>query len=117
MRRDLSRLDDILAAADDVVDFSAGLDRQGFENQKAVRYAILHSLTIVGEAASRLSDELRVRHPEIPWRRIIAFRHRLVHAYGELDLELVWEVARTLVPELRRQIANIRSQFPHDPEQ
>jgi uncharacterized protein with HEPN domain len=91
-------------------------DLHGFQNEKVVRYGILHSLTIIGEAANRLSEELRVKRGEIPWRRIIAFRHRLVHNYGERDLELVWEVARTLVPELRSQVASIRSTFPRELE-
>jgi uncharacterized protein with HEPN domain len=113
---DRARLDDILTASDDIAGFCEGLDLRGFENEKVVRYAILHSLTIIGEAANRLSEELRVKHGEIPWRRIIAFRHRLVHNYGELDLELVWEVARTLVPELRSQVAGIRATFPKELE-
>ena len=68
-------------------------------------------MTIIGEASSRLTGSLREAHEEIPWRRIIAFRHRLVHNYGELDLELVWEVARKLVPRLRDQVAVIRAGF------
>jgi len=58
MRRDLDRLDDILAASDDVMSFCDGLDRRDFESQKVVRYAILHSLTIIGEAANGLSEAL-----------------------------------------------------------
>ena len=67
MNRDLDRLDDILAAASDVMEFCAPLDRESLESQKAVRYAVLHSLTIIGEAASRLTEELRARHDQIPW--------------------------------------------------
>jgi uncharacterized protein with HEPN domain len=50
--------------------------------EKPIRYPILHSLNIIGEAASRLSKDLRDAHPEILWRRIVAFRHRIVHGYG-----------------------------------
>ena len=114
MNRDLDRLDDILAAASDVMEFCATLDRESFGSQKAVRYAVLHSLTIIGEAASRLTQELRARHGQIPWRRIIAFRHRLVHGYGDVDLDLVWEIARTLVPELRDQVTRVRAEFPEE---
>lgn len=115
MQRDLDRLEDILAAADDVMDFCSGLSRAEFEKNKTTRYAILHSLTIIGEAASRLSEEFRASHPTVPWRRIIAFRHRLVHGYGDLDLDLIWEVALTMTPQLRIQIAHLRSEFPEEP--
>ena len=109
-----ARLDDILTAAADVMEFHGGLTRDRFETEKAQRLAILHSLTIIGEAAGRLSEQLRANHPEVPWRRIIAFRNRLVHGYGELDLDLVWEVAEKLVPPLREQIAAIRLAFPEE---
>ena len=61
MNRDLDRLDDILAAASGAMEFCATLDRESFRSQKAVRYAVLHSLTIIGEAAS-LTEELRAQH-------------------------------------------------------
>jgi uncharacterized protein with HEPN domain len=93
-----------------------GIIRSGFEREKTTRYAILHSLTIIGEAASRLSEPLRGAYPEIPWRRIIAFRHRLVHGYGDLDLELVWLVATTMVPELRAQVVRVLAEFPEEHE-
>lgn len=95
-----------------MLEFVAGLTEADFRNRKTERFAILHSLTIIGEAASRLSEEFRVSHPEVPWRRIIAFRHRLVHGYGELDLDLVWEIARVLTPELQRQLGRLREEFP-----
>ena len=111
MQPDLQLLVDILAAADDVLAFSCALDLPAFTTQKATRYAILHSLTIIGEASGRLSENFREHHSEIPWRRIIAFRHRIVHGYGELDLELVWEVTVRLVPQLRVQVASIMEQI------
>ena len=59
------------------------------------------------EAISRLSIELRERHPEVPWRQIIAVRHRIVHAYFDLDWQILWDAAIDDIPELRRQVLNI----------
>ena len=101
MQRDVDRPDDILTGRTLRWNSMAGLTRDRFETEKAQRLAILHSLTIIGEAAGRLSEPLTANHPEVPWRRISAFRNRLVHGYGELDLDLVWEVAGKLVPQLR----------------
>lgn len=56
MQADIQRLEDILVAADGVAEFCSGLDVHEFRVEKTVRYAILHSLTIIGEAANRLSD-------------------------------------------------------------
>jgi len=69
--------------------------------------AVLHHLTVIGEAISRLSVELRERHPEVPWRQIIAVRHRIVHAYFDLDWQILWDAAIDDIPELRRQVLNI----------
>jgi uncharacterized protein with HEPN domain len=74
---------------------------------------VLHHLTVIGESASQLSDQFRERHPEVPWRQIIAVRHRIVHAYFELDWQTLWEAASTDVPDLRNQIRRIlSSEFP-----
>lgn len=111
MQRDLSLLEDILVAAADINEFYGALTRESFVEQKALRLAILHSLTIIGEAAARLTEELRSKHPDVPWRRISAFRNRLVHGYGDLDLDLVWEISGKLVPVLNDQITTIRAEL------
>lgn len=61
--------------------------------------AVLHHLTVIGEAISRLSTPLRERHPEVPWRQIMAVRHRIVHAYFDLDWKILWEAASSEIPE------------------
>jgi uncharacterized protein with HEPN domain len=73
----------------------------------------LHHLTVIGEAISRLSVELRARYPDVPWRQIIAVRHRIVHAYFDLDWQILWDTAIDDIPELRRQVLNIvTTEFP-----
>ena len=69
--------------------------------------AVLHHLTVIGEAISRLSVDLRERHPHVPWRQIIAVRHRIVHAYFDLDWQILWDAATIDIPELRRQVREI----------
>jgi len=64
-------------------------------------------LTVIGEAISRLPVDLRERHPQVPWRQIIAVRHRIVHAYFDLDLQILWDAAIGDIPELRRQVHEI----------
>ena len=104
MQRDKDRLKDILAATIDIGVFVEGLDFESFLEEREKRYSVLYALTIVGEASNHVSPDLRARHVVIPWRSIIDFRHRVVHGYSDLDLELVWQVAINLVPALREQI-------------
>lgn len=75
--------------------------------------AMLHHLTVIGEAISRLSAPLRDSHPEVPWRKIIAVRHRIVHASFDLDLQTLWDAAIEDIPLLRQQIlALLVQEFP-----
>ena len=75
-----------------------------FAKDRRSQLAILKSVEIVGEAASRLSAEAKERHPDIPWREIVGMRNRLVHAYFDIDLRLVWETADSDIPVLVAQL-------------
>lgn len=107
MRREALFLRDVLEAADAVVGFLAGIDREAFLQSDLIRSAVLHKLTIIGEAAARLPQELRDRYPLIPWRQIVGFRNIAVHAYFSVDWQIVWTAASENVPELRRDVADI----------
>lgn len=65
-----------------------------------LRSAVERQVEIIGEAACGISDTFKVDHPQIPWRPIMAQRHRLAHEYGEIDDALIWAVATIHVPRL-----------------
>ncbi len=112
MRRDELYLRDIVEAADHIAQFVAGLELSGFQESELTRSAVVQKLTVIGEAAARLSDDLEARHREIPWPRIVAFRNILVHAYFGIDWPVVWLAATKQVPELRDRVMSIlRAEF------
>jgi uncharacterized protein with HEPN domain len=61
-------------------------------------------LQIIGEAASKLSADLRTAHPEVPWSRIIGMRNVLIHDYLAIDIDIVWTAVERDLPQLRGQI-------------
>ena len=63
-------------------------------------FALARAIEIVGEAASKVSATTRLSSPAIPWNLIIAMRNRVVHAYFEIDLEIVWKTATEELPAL-----------------
>jgi uncharacterized protein with HEPN domain len=63
--------------------------------------AILHRLETLSEAVLHLSDSLKQRHPEIPWRAIADFRNRLAHGYLDVKPERVWDVVLASLPDLK----------------
>lgn len=107
MRDDHLYLTDIIEAANAIQDFVAGHTDESFEQNALVRSAVLQQLTIIGEAASRLTPDIRKRHSDIEWSDAIAFRNRVVHAYFSIVWSIVWDTATGNVPDLARQIAAI----------
>jgi uncharacterized protein with HEPN domain len=65
----------------------------------------------LAEAASRVSNQLREKHPEVAWGGMIGMRHVLVHGYFETDRELVWKVVENDIPKLKIQIEKILAQL------
>lgn len=92
--RDAALLLDMLLAARDARSFVAGLDEAGFLASRLHQNAAIRSLEVIGEAAGKVSPATAAAHPEIPWREITGMRHRLIHGYGEVRLDLVWLVLR-----------------------
>jgi len=113
MRPDRLYLLDIIEAADRVDVHLTEQNHDSFLANVTRQAAVLHELTVIGEAASRLSETLRQAHPATPWAKIIAFRNVVVHEYFGLSWEIVWNTATDLVPELRRQVAAVlKAEFP-----
>lgn len=106
MRDDHQRLVDILDAIDRI-DRHTGGGRAAFERDELVQTWVLRHLQLIGEAARRLSGEVRTQHPEVPWAAIVALRNFLVHDYFAVNLEIVWQVVDRDLPALRSQVEGV----------
>lgn len=103
-QRDAAWLLDMLGAAQAVRSFVVGRSFTDYTGDLMFRSAVERQIEIVGEAARNLSEAFKNAHPEIPWRPLIAQRHRLAHEYGEIIDALIWKVATVHVPRLIEQI-------------
>ena len=115
MRRDPSFLKDILVACRKIEAIVSSTSEDLFLKDEVLPAALLHPLTVIGEAISRLSVELREHHREVPWRQIIAVRNRIVHAYFDIDLQILWDAATGDIPELRQRVFEILTTEFSDP--
>ena len=107
MRRERLYLSDIVEAADAIREFLSEVTREEFLKDDLLQSAVLQKLTVIGEAASRLSDEFKEAHADIEWSDIIAFRNIAVHAYFSVEWPIVWIAATRDAPDLRESITEI----------
>jgi uncharacterized protein with HEPN domain len=112
MRRDRLYLQDMIEAADAIAGFIAGISEAEFMASELIRSAVLQKLTIIGEAASRLSPEFRAQHSDVEWADIVAFRNIAVHAYFSVKWDIVWTAAVQDVPILHAQIQRLIDALP-----
>ena len=107
MRRDEAYLLDMLVAARKAATFAQDLTWDRFSESDLHQNAIFKVLEIVGEAASRISSDTRKAHPDISWHDIAGLRNRIVHAYFDIDLAVIWNIVTEDVPELIRKLEPI----------
>ena len=112
------RLRDMLQACRDIQEHTDGMTATQFGASKMVQQAVLWNLTVIGEAANNLPDEVQEAHLDVPWSAIIGMRHRLVHGYGSIDLQIVWDVVDSglplLIPQLRALLAELPEELRDD---
>lgn len=97
-------LEDILSCIGKIKEFTKGMDFAKFCASQLVQDAVLRNLEVMGEAASKLPDELRKKHPDVEWRKIIGMRNKLIHGYDDVDAEIVWNAVEKDLPEFEKQI-------------
>jgi uncharacterized protein with HEPN domain len=105
MLRDEACLLDILVAARKARAFCESLTKERFLQDDLAQNAVMRLLTIMGEAARKVSEEFKAAHPEIEWRRFVVLRNRLVHEYFRIDLDEVWVVVEDDLAPLMEQIS------------
>lgn len=85
-------LEDILASAARIREYTAGLTEQQFLKDNRTVDAVVRNLEIIGEAAKGLPEAIRARAPEVEWRKVAGLRDVLIHAYSAVDPHIVWDV-------------------------
>ena len=101
---DRLRLLHMLEHAREAVKLTDGKTRADLAGDRLLDLALVRLVEIVGEAASRVSEETQARHPRIPWREVTAMRHRLAHGYDAVDLDILWDTIREDLPPLIAQL-------------
>ena len=104
---DRIRLLHMLDAAKEAVAFAKGRERTHLESDRMLALALIKEVEIIGEAATRVSRELVEANPQIPWAKVAGMRNRLIHAYFDIDFDILWETVVTAVPALATQLERL----------
>jgi uncharacterized protein with HEPN domain len=111
-------LEHIHQAASDACRFVEGMAKDDFLADKRTQQAVIMSLIVIGEAATKLMDgypDFTRTHVDVPWRSMRNMRNRMAHGYFDINLDVVWETVQEWLPALLRQLPAVRQDAdPHD---
>jgi uncharacterized protein with HEPN domain len=94
------RAQDILDAIDAIRDYTVGTDYPAFARDRKTTDAVLRNIAIIGEAASRIPEEIQLASPDIPWADMRDMRNVVIHGYFGVDKQILWDTIRTDLPSL-----------------
>jgi len=83
------------------------IDRMRFD-------AVVRNLEIIGEAVKRVPDSIRENYPSVAWRKIAGLRDRLIHAYFNIEIDIIWDVVQSELPILKNEIQRIINEQSND---
>jgi uncharacterized protein with HEPN domain len=101
---DRIRLQHMADAAEAALRFCQGRMRADLDSDDMLRFALTRAVEILGEAASRVSEEARAQTPGIPWAPVVGMRNRLVHAYFDVDADILWTTVNDSLPALLSEL-------------
>lgn len=106
-RTDRDFLSDIREAIRRIAAYTAGMTYEVFLTDTKTQDAIIRNLEIIGEATKKLSEGLRAKYPDVPWKSMTAARDRLTHHYFGVNLDIVWQIVTAELPKVASQLEKI----------
>ena len=97
-------LNHILDAISQIESYTADLSYETFTQDRLVQDGVIRQLEIIGEACRALSSEFRAQNPDLPWNQIVGLRNRLIHAYFDINLGIIWDIVQADLPPLKSRI-------------
>jgi uncharacterized protein with HEPN domain len=97
----------VLDEIDFLIDSSKDLGYEGLIKDETLKRAFVRSLEVIGEATKNISSEFRQKHPDIEWRELTGLRDKLIHRYFGVKWEIVWDVVKSKIPQLKERIEGI----------
>lgn len=100
-------LDDILEATEKIREYTAGLSLKDFKGDSKTLDAVVRNLEIIGEAAKKVPDEVRLQAPDVAWKKIAGLRDILIHEYFGIDVTIIWDIIENKLPVLENDVRRL----------
>ena len=113
LREDQVYIRHILDAAEKAIGFVKGRAREDLEKEEMLALSLVRLLEIIGEAAGGVSTDCSKKYPDIPWKKMVGLRNRLIHGYYDIDLDIVWDTVMSDLPGL---VAGLKEILPEGEE-
>jgi uncharacterized protein with HEPN domain len=110
--RQAAYLLDIFQSAEAIENYIGVMGREDFLCDPRTQDAVLRRLMVIGEAAGRLTEETSALFPGLPFRQMSGLRNRVVHDYGQIDFEIVWDTVTIHLPAVRRDLGSWLAERP-----
>jgi uncharacterized protein with HEPN domain len=104
--RDRVRLQHLADALNSTIRFARGRERGDLDSDEMLLFALVRAVEIAGEAASQVTDETRAQLPDLPWSSIVGMRNRLVHAYFDINRDILWTTVTEAAPPVAERLKN-----------
>lgn len=104
-------IEDICEAIEKINRFTANLTKETFKKDEKTSDAVVRNFEIIGEAANRLPSDFKNKHCEVEWAKIIGLRHRIVHEYFGVDMDIIWYIIQNDLPIFQGTLKHLRKKL------
>lgn len=111
VNKDLVRLKHMLDATNAILSFVKGKRRASLDGNRLLASGVIREFEVLGEAAGKVSQKTKELYPQLPWRQLVGMRNRLIHAYFDIDHDVVWKTVKNYLPSFQRQLEEIISEL------
>ena len=101
-------VDDMWEAMERVEQYTANMSQEAFLRDPRTSDAVVRNFEIIGEAANQLPADFKQQHADVEWIKIVGLRHRIVHDYFDIDLQLVWQILQKDLPTFKAKLQRLR---------
>jgi len=111
MKEDIVFIEHILDSINAIEKFSKNINREKLLRNRLKQSAIVREIEIIGEAVKNISQGLKNKYPEVQWKEIAGTRDKMIHHYFGVDLNIIWDIIKTDLPDLKEKIMKIREEL------